>query len=139
MSVYTGKYKKLDTYYYDYHALAISLETSKIRKSCIEEEIKEYEEINPNYNEIKKLKALLMARNNIIAIQERELNAMKVVIESFPKHLKKIEYDVYYMSIIENKSVEEISKLLNYTPQYIRIIRTNLLNEFIRFQRATQM
>ena len=38
MSQSTGKYNKLDTYFYDYHVLAISVETSKIRLLSLKNE-----------------------------------------------------------------------------------------------------
>ena len=134
----TGKYKKIDTYFYDYHALKISLETSIIRKECIEDEIKVFEDIDPNAKEIKSLRSLLIARENIINIQRTQLKKMKEVLDGFPKTLREAEYDVYYMSVVENKSVDEISNTLCFTAQYIREIRSKLIDKFTQYKRIIE-
>ena len=142
MSQSTGKYNKLDTYFYDYHVLAISVETSKIRLLSLKNErdtLKQLEWLTKDVqDEIKKLEKLIIVREKLIVEQETSLNEMKNLIESFPNQLKDTEYEVYRLSIIENKSLPEISEKLCFTPQYIRVIRFRILDKFANYRRITE-
>ena len=89
-------------------------------------------------DEIKKLEKLIIVREKLIVEQETSLNEMKNLIESFPNQLKDTEYEVYRLSIIENKSLPEISEKLCFTPQYIRVIRFRILDKFANYRRITE-
>lgn len=129
------QYKKLDTYYYDYHVLQMSLETSKISLDALTLELKDACIIGSDKEVIKHLEKRIKARQDILTQQEELLFKMGNIINGFPEKLKDVEYSIYKAIVIEQKTVAEISFELGYSQQYVRLVRSAMQNKFINFVR----
>ena len=130
------KYNIVDTYFYDFHSLEISIETSKIMVSSIELELNTAASLNDHGN-VYLLNKKLDTRKKLLLKQQEQLLEMKKVIKSFPENFKNSVYDIYYLAIVENKPVYQIAEELGFTHQYIYKIRSKILDDFKKYLEIT--
>lgn len=131
------KYNIVDTYFYDYHSLEISIETSKIMLSSIELELNTASDSNDHGN-VYLLKRKLEARRKLLDQQQKKLSEMKKIIKSFPNNFKDATYDIYYESIIKHKPATQVAIELGYSEQYVYKIRAQILNQFKNYLGITR-
>lgn len=132
------KYKLVETYYYDYHQLLKSIETSKLLLESYRMELASYKQVSISNTPITKLTNLCNARKKVIEKQKALAKEMQQVIENFPKRLNNIKYIVYKKTTVEGKSALETAAELNYTPQYIFKIKKEILDNFQDYLRTTE-
>jgi len=131
------KYNIVDSYFYDYHSLEISIETSKIMISSIEIELDNAISFNDHGN-VHLLKIKLDARKVLLKVQQQKLSEMKRIIKNFPENFKDAIYDIYYESIINHTPASEVASKLGYTKQYVYKIRSEIFNKFKNYIEITR-
>lgn len=124
----------IKTYYYDYHQLKLSLQTSQILLDSYKLEIDELLFKNDkNKALINQIKTKIKIRENIIQHQKELLQKMEDVINEFPEHLKKMEFKVWEKSAIENKNTDEIARELIIVPEYVRRLKSRVQEDFCSY------
>ena len=131
------KYNIVDTYFYDYHSLEISIETSKIMLSSIEMELNTASNLNDHGN-VYLLNNKLNARKKLLQEQQIKLIEMRRVIKTFPSNFKDAVYYIYYESIIKHKTACDVALKLGYSEQYVYKVRSKILNDFKNYLGITR-
>lgn len=127
------------TYYYDYQMLKISLENSKIMLESYRFELDEIlANEKENLERIQSIRRNIESRKRIISKQKKTLSTMGKVISTFPQHLKKIENEVFELDAIKNMRSDEIANELCITPQYVRMIKSQIIDKFKGYQKIVE-
>ena len=131
------KYNIVDTYFYDYHSLQISIETSKIILKSLEMELDCEKESN-NHGSVYLLNKKIISRKNLIDNLTEQLNTMEKIIDKFPNQLRGAEYNIFKESVLYNKSAHDVASELGYSEQYVYKIRSRILTNFKYYLEATR-
>lgn len=127
----------LRTYYYDYHCLRISHQTSQIMLEADKMELEDA--INNNGGDkVDAINRKIDARTKIVAKQELLLNNMSKVINGLPKQFNGIDHVVFQLRYMQGMTPEAIATQLCYSENYIYKISSKIIDKFGEYLKNTK-
>lgn len=131
-----GRKDIIQSYYYDYQQLYMSVRTSEILLESLKLEHDElFLKSDTKSIETKQIMNKIETSKKILGIKKELLEQMKKAIETFPEHLKRKEFEVWELSVIKNYTIEQVAEALFIVPAYVKEIKGRYKDKFFKYKR----